>query len=140
MGAGGHPNDNVLRALCSSYPAAQRGHRQALFTASGAMRASASGLISAVRHQQSVSKLPVSAGAHWLAPPHSGQVRLGSGAPFISKGRRWLFNVNVLHPLYRSASKPLPATYRPTKNITQAIASLALRDIKSSSFVNACAT
>lgn len=91
MGAGGHPNDNVLRALCSSYPAAQRGHRQALFTASGAMRASASALMATLLHQHSTSKLPVSAGVHWLAPPHSGQVRLGSGALFISKGRRWLF-------------------------------------------------
>lgn len=54
-------------------PAAQAGHRQVCRRCSTGMRASTSGAMRAVRHQQSPSKRPVCAGVHWLRPPHSGQ-------------------------------------------------------------------
>lgn len=60
------------------------GHRQALLIWSAGIRVRASALTATLLHQHSTSKLPVSAGAHWLAPPHSGQVRLGSGVQFMA--------------------------------------------------------
>jgi hypothetical protein len=59
---------------------------QALRRLSSGMRASRARSIAAFAHQHGVEKLPLSAGAHALEPPHSGQIGFGLGSMISLRG------------------------------------------------------
>ncbi len=92
MALGDAANTQAMELLPpGNKPAAQRGHKQAWLTCSFGMRASASGSMLAVLHQQGTSKDPDIAEAHSLEPPQRGQITLGNGTSVCrGRGGRWL--------------------------------------------------
>lgn len=92
--------------VVSPSPAAQRGQRQALLTRCSGTRSSASASMKALVHQHSASSLPVSAGAHWLRPPQTGQIVSGSASILVVARCRRL--------QYRSSGALGGAVYQPS--------------------------